>query len=434
MSEIKISKEELIKRYQAGERETLVALAGVKNMSSLGRKMRDVYGIKVVKEPKPAPEPVPEPPTVDETINSDLRFQKANTDSNHYKKLYSQAIKDLSMQQVIADTLENLAKTIPPLTVSTPQVALVRHTDRGSETDCLHLGDIHGGEVVSREETMGLGHYNMQITSRRLGMLFAKTIEIVELRRSSLNIPNLTIAEGGDMVSGNIHEELSRTNADMMMNLTIRIAFMVAQGIAQLSPYFEQINIECEPGNHGRLTLKPAHKQRYHNWDYLCYQLQAILCRDLHNVTFHIPKSPFHIFTVENTRVLMIHGEGVKSWAGIPYYGIDRARARFREMLQTIDKQFDCMFIYHFHRGLMQDIATGFQIINGSVIGTNEFSANAMQASSRPYQILSHWHSKNGYIGSAPLYLDSADDKSKYELNDALPDVWADFGDLTNGK
>ena len=426
MSEIQISKEELIERYQAGERESLVDLAGVKNVASLGRKMRGVYGVKVVKHPKAEPAPI----TTEETIEGDLALNKANTDTNHYKKLYSHVIKDLASQQIIADTLASLAKTIPPITVKAPKVKLKTFKEKGSETDCLHLSDLHNGEVVSREETMGLGHYNMQISNRRLGMLFAKVLEIIELRRTSLYIPKLRIAEGGDMVSGNIHEELSITNADIMMNLTIRTAVLISQGIGQLASQFEQIDIDCEPGNHGRLTQKPANKHRYHNWDYLCYQLQAILCRDLHNVTFHIPKAPFHIFTVENTRVLMLHGDGIKSWAGIPYYGIDRARARFREMLQMIDKQFDCMFIFHFHRGLMQDIATGFQLINGSVIGTNEFSANALQASSRPYQLLSQWHNKNGYIGSSPLYLDSADDNPEYELIDVLPEVWADMGGL----
>ena len=43
----KISSEEIISRYRAGERETLLEDAGVKNVGSLGRKMREVYGVKV---------------------------------------------------------------------------------------------------------------------------------------------------------------------------------------------------------------------------------------------------------------------------------------------------------------------------------------------------------------------------------------------------
>jgi hypothetical protein len=361
------------------------------------------------------------------TVKEDVKAQKLTAELKYFKGLYRQAADELAKHELFSDAIQEVAHIIPAVVVKTaPRYERVIPQDKGTETDVVQVSDLHGGEVVKYEETMGINAYDMTIMNRRLGMMFRKTLELVELRRSSLNIPNLIIAQGGDMLSGDIHEELVRTNVSNMMMLAARVAYIMAQGIGFLSPHFENIYVPCIVGNHPRLSKKPAFKERYYNWDYLCYQWQAVFCKDLLNVRFDVPKAPFMLFNAEKTRIIMLHGDWVRSWMGLPYYGIERALMRLREMLQAQGDYFDVALLYHFHRKAEIPMATGPIFINGSVKGGDEFAMGAMQTTSAPSQNLLYFHSKNGPLGGGPIYLAEADSKPKLQFQDALPDVWAD--------
>jgi len=364
-------------------------------------------------------------------LDAEVRLQAAEAAARTWRSKFMLAKKRLAVDSEFSDVVQTVANMVPSLTVISPEPRpmLDEKVGRGRETDVLQLSDLHAGEVVSAKETMGINAYDMDIMNRRLDMLFQKTLELVEIRRTSLYIPNLIIAEEGDMLSGDIHDELSITNVENMMLLAVRTAYMLSQGIAYLSPHFETIDVPCVVGNHPRLTKKPSFKQRYYNWDYLCYQWQAIFCKGLENVTFHIPKAPYHLINAENTRLLLFHGDAIKGWMGVPYYGIDRCLLRLRQMFASVDDYFDSALIGHFHCADTGDTATGPRIINGSVKGGDEFAMGSLQMTNKPSQNLVYYHEKHGYIGGSPIYLQSADADESYGFEMILPEVWADVED-----
>ena len=363
---------------------------------------------------------------VKEILSRDTSLERASSEAHYYKRLYKEAIKERTLQDTLVEAIREIAPSIPKVTVET-LIPRSYEVQRGSETDVLQLSDLHGGEVVSLEETMGLSSFDMTILNRRLDLLFRKVLELVEIRRSALYIPKLLIAELGDLLSGDIHAELVRTNIDHVMNLATRIAFLVSQGIAFIAPHFERIDVECVVGNHPRLYDKPSYKEKYINWDYLCYQWQAVFCSSLSNVYFHIPKSPFSLTKVENTKVLIWHGDQIKSWAGIPWYGIERAALRLRELLQSQNRTYDALLLGHFHNEALVAKATGPIVINGSVKGGDEFSLGSYQSINKPSQNLLFFHNKNGYIGGQPIYLNDADKNSSLGFKDFLTDNWVDL-------
>ena len=422
--------EELKKAVETQPKDELEVTArthGFSNAASLMTSMAR-YGIKRSNVEKAAPEAYVVPPA--EEIAADVELTRAKAEVKHYKGLYQGAVKQLGKQEIIVEAIWDASKMIPKITVATPTPREhLMIEDRGSETDVLQLSDLHAGEVVSLEETMGINSYNMQIMNRRVSLAFRKTLELVELRRSALHIPKLIIAEEGDMLSGEIHAELVRTNVGHMMNLCTRTAFIIAQGIHYLAPHFANIEVVGVVGNHPRLYQKPHYKEKYINWDYLCYQWQAVFCKDLLNVHFTIPKSPYILVNAEETSILMMHGDGIKSWMGIPWYGIDRAIFRLREMLQASGEYFDAALLAHFHCRGDLDKATGPVIINGSVKGGDEFSMGSMQTSHAPSQNLLYFHDRHGYLGGGPIYLADADEKEGIEFKDHLPEVWADLSE-----
>ncbi len=350
--------------------------------------------------------------------------------SEHYKRLYKLAIDELQLRQSVEETIKLVAGVVPPITVQTMaprKQDATRIKAKGSETDVLQLSDIHGMEVVRKEETLGMNEYNPTIMNRRLDMCFRKVVELVELRRGSLFVPKLVIAEEGDMVSGEIHDELVSTNVERMMIAAVRVASLIAQGIAYLAPHFDQIDVVCVPGNHARLTKKTQFKEHYINWDYMCYQWQAVFCKALANVRFIIPKSPFELYTVENSKLLLYHGDNIQSWNQVPWYGIERADMKLTKLFEGADKHYDAILMGHFHRRFDMDTVTGPIICNGSVKGGDEFALGKLMVSNAPSQNLLYFHSKHGYIGGGPILLHDADHDEKLGFNDTLPDVWAEI-------
>lgn len=365
-----------------------------------------------------------------EQIASDVAIGTTHREASYFKRMYLEAIKELQTRQMVEETIKMVAGVIPPIEVRT---IVPRRQDegkikaKGTETDVLQLSDVHGMEVVRREETLGLNEYNPTIMNRRLDMTFRKVVELVELRRGSLLVPDLMIAEEGDMVSGEIHDELVATNVERMMIAAVRVASLISQGIAYLSPHFKQIDVVCVPGNHARLTRRPQFKEHYINWDYMCYQWQAVFCKGLPNVHFHIPKSPFIIWKVENTRLLLYHGDSIQSWMNVPWYGIERADMRLSKLFTGAGKSYDAILMGHFHRRFDMDTVTGPIICNGTVKGGDEFALGKLMVSNAPSQNLLYFHSHHGYIGGGPILLREADHNEKLGFNDILPDVWADI-------
>jgi len=364
--------------------------------------------------------------SIEGVIQGDVQTQGLRAEANHYKRLYHEAVKRIGIQDAVTQAIHDVAHFVPAITVKA-EFPKRKASGHGSETDLLQLSDLHGGEIVDPAETMGLNAFNMTILNRRLGMLARKVIELVELRRSALYIPKLRIAQEGDMLSGEIHEELVRTNVGHMMNMTVRVAFLTAQLVAYVAPHFDHVDCDCVVGNHPRMYQKVYAKEKYVNWDYMLYQWEAVFCRGIPNVTFNIPKSPFILVQVENTRCLIQHGDQIRSWNGIPWYGIERAVHRLREMFQAADEYFDCTLLGHFHNRADIDRATGPIVVNGSVKGGDQFSMGSLQTTNRPSQNLLFFHDKNGYIGGMPIYLHDADDLPEMEFRDFMPEIWADL-------
>lgn len=413
-----------VKAFQLGTKaEELADGLGI-GLTTLRKWFRE-DGIKVIRNSSSVPE-MPEL-TETEQIHQEALETRLRKERDYYRKLYSGALEQLGFENLVKRAMEQAAEIIPPLEVVSTIPIKMKHVGPGSETDVLQVGDVHAGEVIDIDETYGISQFDMSVVARRLSVLFSKTLYLVTLRRHALNIPCLIVSQGGDMVSGEIHDELVKTNAEHSMISAIRTAFMLAQGIAFLAPHFERIDVPCVTGNHGRMGKKPNFKQRFVNWDYLVYQWEAVLLRQFKNVFFDIPKSPFMLVNAEQTRILITHGDNIKGWMGIPWYGIERFAHRVRELLQAKNDYYDVLLLHHFHCRGDLDKASGPIIINGSLKGGDEFSIGSLQATNKPSQNLVHFDNRHGYIGGEPIYVHDMEYQPDLEIKDVLPDVWADI-------
>lgn len=273
------------------------------------------------------------------------------------------------------------------------------------ETAVLLLGDFHCGEEVIKEEVGGFGEYNFDIFVKRIKFLAASIKSIAVRKLKGYKIKKLCIFGLGDWVSGRIHDELIERAEDIIFQ-TLQGAYVIAQFVQELSLMFDEIEIDGVVGNHGRITQKKRHKRRYTNWDFVMYQYLAMFLAVNSRIKCCFPKSFFHIKRIYDWNFLMMHGDNIKSWMRIPWYGIERAMWRLDSLLGGQDIKVQYRIIAHFHNTGELDRAPGETIINGSVRGGSEHSLISCFEFDRPTQLFFGVHKEIGMTWRYPLRLD----------------------------
>ena len=280
--------------------------------------------------------------------------------------------------------------------------------------------------------------YSFDIFNRRLYGWATQLLTLVNLRRNSVPIDDIVIPMLGDMISGDIHEELARSNLDNCMEQMIRGANLIAQALMYLAPHFKSVRVPCVVGNHGRMTRKPPMKDKYMDWDFMLYQWVAAFCKNQDNISFSIPKSYVNMVEVNKNRILLMHGDSI-SGAG-SNMSITKAITSLRGVFQYKKNyevetglgyltdgeplNFDSAMIGHFHRIDEIDIGTGELHICGCMKGPDEFALQRLHTATKPKQIVTYWHPKYGSIGKEIIYLNIYD-KTVSKFKDSLPEVWA---------
>lgn len=301
--------------------------------------------------------------------------------------------------------LDRLVPSLPPVTAPT-----FRSRNKGRpESVVMLVSDYHAGEVVSSEELGGLSVYDWE-TFRRRWQYHVDTVGgICFGKLTGYDLPRLYVPMLGDMVTGIIHDELRETAEGTVMEWVCDGAHLIAQGIRQLAAEFPEVVVDCVIGNHGRLDKRVRFKKRYVNYDYLLYRFIALELRDLPHVTVRCNKSFYSLLEVPGATLLNLHGDNIKSWSGIPWYGITRAVTNLSLLLHAQRRSFDVVNLGHFHNAGTLDRIDSELVINGSAVGGNEFSIGALFTSTRPAQILYGVHPERGKTWEFKLDLSHGD-------------------------
>ena len=363
-----------------------------------------------------------------------LRDKKVETlkgEVKLWKRLYEKSVKDSAKKDIIVDSIHLLTPSFDAVPVSTSKLGVSSHS---KQIVVAPLSDTHVGDNVKGEQIGGLNYYDIDIFNRRLFGWASLVSQLVELRRASTPIDELVVPMLGDMISGDIHEELARTNIDNCMGQMIRGANLIAQALMMLAPKFKKIHVPCVVGNHGRMTRKPPMKDKYMDWDYMLYQWVAAFCKNQTNITFDISKSFVSSFKVFDKTVLIMHGDSIMG-AGSGM-AIMKAISGMRSVFQYkktaknngayVPAEFDSVMMGHFHRVDEYDIGTGEIHICGTMKGVDEFAMQRLHVATRPKQIVTYWHPSHGCVGKETIYLNKYDDSTE-AFNDVVPDIWTEI-------
>ena len=269
-------------------------------------------------------------------------------------------------------------------------------------TLCTILSDCHFDEVVNPAEIDGRNAYDRRIAEMRLERYFTQVVRLARDYLAGVSYDGVVLFLGGDLISGDIHEELVQTNEAQTLDTVLHWSARIAAGIELLADEFGKVHVPAVVGNHGRRSRKPKAKGRARdNYDWMIAQLVA---RHFHRdprVTFQIPDGTDCLVEVHDTTFLLTHGDQVSGGGGIG--GIWPPIMRMVAKKRT-RARFDAVVMGHWHQLIMAP--TAGVIVNGALKGEDEY-ATVMNFTPEPaQQALWTVAPGRGVTFSAPVFVE----------------------------
>ena len=125
----------------------------------------------------------------------------------------------------------------------------------------------------------------------------------------------------------------------------------------------------------------------------------------------------FYLVDIYGWNHLLLHGDqGMAGmWSNRPTInGLEKGLTRYNQLLQ---QQVHFLHCGHFHNDWGLAFNMSYMLINGSFIGTSQFSASQMVAASPPMQTLHVFSERTGLVRTERIYLTEGPTRVPYEPN-----------------
>lgn len=319
-----------------------------------------------------------------------VRKLKAQLDSTHRETLDDEYVK----RKIVG--LSQQKPTIPNWLIKKPK----SKSNAGVPT--LFASDWHWGEVVDPKQIGGVNKYDLAIAQDRARAMVEVAIDLIRNHLSIDECPGIVFALGGDMVSGDIHDELVATNEKEIMPTVIDLWGVLVWCIERLADEFGRVFIPCVTGNHGRNTHKIRAKGRnYTSFDWLLYQFLAKRFEADIRVQFLIPDGPDANYSIYGHRYCLTHGDQFRGGDSVigALGPIVRGDHKKRSRNAQIDSGYDTLLLGHWHQLIqMQRV-----IVNGSLKGYDEYAYSSNFGFEQPRQAMWITSPHHGITFTAPV-------------------------------
>jgi hypothetical protein len=351
--------------------------------------------------------PPPEPPTIVMPPPETAEERRARLREHRQLREQLQAVEG---EHSLRGYLERLVQSVAQEFRVPPAPKPKKLAAHGSEESLLLIfSDWHAYEAVQAEAIRGWNQYDANVFGQRVRRVVDTTIDIARrMERGGWQFPELVVSLLGDFVSGTIHEVERHTDAPSIVHAVYGCAMVLAQALTDLSAAFPQLRVFVSPGNHGRLpdARKVQQKDPWRSWDVLIALLAREHLRGNSRITWHIPQSWSVAYEVQGWRFLQLHGHDVKSWMGIPFYGLNRMISTVGALEASRGSPVHYVLAGHFHTQSSLAHPVGEMFVNGSLIGATEFSVNALGRADKPTQWLLGVHREHGVTHRWPILCD----------------------------
>lgn len=297
------------------------------------------------------------------------KYEKLKLENTKLWKL----IKDNSHDgEAMAEILAHIDSLIEPqLPVPKPRA---QRAGKVAVENLAIITDVHYGEVVRADSTNGLAEYNTDIARERMDYL---TDEVISYGKAE-KIGKLVVMYGGDNISGMIHDDLERSNAEMVVRQTLDMGDITTEQLQRFAAAFPKVEVDNRSGNHGR-PYRPMffNRKQEENWDYVLAEIQKYRLANQKNVRFLTNKSFWNIIDVGNRKFLNMHGDTIKhaNSLSLPWYSMWKELLKWMGMREQGGvPHFDDMNIGHYHHNAVIQMGNSTLRATPSVKGEDDYS------------------------------------------------------------
>ncbi len=196
-----------------------------------------------------------------------IELQKEKQKFFDQRQAYNKLLRERARQEELNEIIERVLceGALPSL----PYDSQCRVPTNSENDLVVSLCDLHYGADINNAWNV----YNSDVCAERL-CKYAEDIITVKKRHNS---ENCYIWANGDLISGNIHYEITVTNKENVIKQLMGVSELIAQFIAKLSAHFKKIYFLSVGGNHSRLGEKDRSLQSERLDDLVEWYLQARL-------------------------------------------------------------------------------------------------------------------------------------------------------------
>lgn len=264
----------------------------------------------------------------------------------------------------------------------------------------LMVSDVHMGETIDFDQMGGRNKFDKKICAKRIERLFQGVVKMGTTHWSGPPPGVIYVILGGDLISGEIHEELAKSNDLLAIPAVRELATHIISGLELLLRSFDcEVRVVSIPGNHGRTTRKPESKGFVVNsYDTLVAWLVEswFMAKTTKKISFSAPASGDALINICGWNFLFTHGDRIGSRGGMGMVGPSATIARgMQRLIQDYASEqivIDYIMVGHFHSSM--ELEQGFA--NGSLSGPSEYSRSGRMRSSPPSQWLVSVHPEYG--------------------------------------
>lgn len=279
-------------------------------------------------------------------------------------------------------TVASLGERTPQITIITPKVP-----SGTSESVAFMIGsDWHSEENVDPAAVNYKNEFNLEVADYRILKFWQGQYRMFEILSQYSAIKTVVVGLLGDFISGSIHEDLAESN-NLPPSLAIYwVEDRIVSGLKFLLehlPKDTEIIVVCHSGNHGRMTKKQRGSTEIGNSleHYMYFHIRDFF-KGEDRLKFQIAEG-YHSFVRlfdDKYGVRFHHGHAI-NYAG----GVGGITIPINKAVDQWNKAYkvDLDVFGHFHQ-LMD--ASNF-VVNGSLIGYNDYAIRIKAAYERPQQV-----------------------------------------------
>ena len=261
------------------------------------------------------------------------------------------------------------------------------------------VSDLHLEETILSGAVNGLNSFDLAAADRRMLRLADAIAWEISLERHAFEINQMVLWLGGDIITGEIHEDLLASNG---LGLSKAVRFARQQLIRLIRSVLAldvDLTVVCNDGNHGRLDKRQRVATRVDNsMEAVLYDSIAEAFEPEKKARFVLPEGILTYQKILSTMVRFTHGDAVKYLGGVGgiLIPINKAVAQWDKSIHA-----DHTIMGHWH----QRLTTRRVSVNGSLPGYGAYSLWIKAEPEPPQQGLLLIDSKRGVCHPKDLWV-----------------------------